>query len=96
MATRIWNIALVLGDFRDYEKAKERLQEAIESYERKFGEERPYTPKSQYGLTPLSWPAGNGDDEVVKKLLANASIDPDLKDSEYSRTPLSWAADERS
>lgn len=45
--TRIWNVALVLGDLREYKKAVARLQEAIESYEIAFGEERLYTPKSQ-------------------------------------------------
>lgn len=48
-AIRTSNIAIVLGDLKEYEKAQERLQEAIEGYERAFGEGRPYTLKGRYG-----------------------------------------------
>jgi hypothetical protein len=92
-ATRIWNVALILGDLEEYKEAEERLREAIKGYEIAFGEEHPHTLKSQYGLTPLSWAAGNGYDAVVSLLLAKAEVDPDLRDSKYSRTPLSWAAE---
>jgi ankyrin repeat protein len=91
--TRTWNVALVLGDLKEYGKAEERLREAIKGYEMVKGEEHLYMLKSQYGLTPLSWVAGNGYDTAVKLLLAKDSIDPDLQDSQYSRTPLSWAAE---
>lgn len=92
-ATRTWNIALILGDLGEYKGAEERILEAIEGYKRAFGVEYPYTLKSQYGLTPLSWATGNGYDDVVHLLLANDAVDPDLKDSQYGRTPLWWAAE---
>ena len=37
--TRLWNVALILEDAGEYEKAEERLREAVESYERGFGKE---------------------------------------------------------
>lgn len=92
-ATRAWNVALILGDLKEYKEAEERLQEAIEGYKIAFEVERPCTPKSRYGLTPLSWAAGNGYDAVVRLLLAKDGVDPDLKDSQYNQTPLSWAAE---
>ena len=90
-ATKIWNVALILGDLEEYEKAEKRLREAIKGYEIAFGKEQS-TLKCQYGLTPLSWAAGNGFNDVVNLLLAKDGIDPDLKENQYSRTPLSWAA----
>ena len=91
-AIRIWNVALVLGDLEEYKRAEEKLREAIEGYEIVFGKQRLYTLTGQYGLTPLSWAAGNGDNKEMKLLLDKDSFDPDLKDSQYSQTPLSWAA----
>jgi hypothetical protein len=41
-ATRTWNVALILGDLKEYEEAEKRLREAIEGYEIAFGEEHPY------------------------------------------------------
>jgi hypothetical protein len=90
-ATRIWNVALILGDLEEYEKAEKRLREAIEGYEIAFGKKQSMLD-SQYGLTPLSWAAGNGYNAIVNLLLAKDDIDPDLKDSQYGQTPLSWAA----
>jgi hypothetical protein len=37
--TRLWNVVLILEDAEEHEKAKERLQEAVEGYERGFGKE---------------------------------------------------------
>ncbi|KAH6710941.1 heterokaryon incompatibility protein-domain-containing protein [Leptodontidium sp. MPI-SDFR-AT-0119] len=91
-ATNIWNVALILGDLEEFEKAEKRLREAIKGYEIAFGEEQSIL-KSQYGLTPLLWAVGNGYIDVVNLLLAKDGIDPDLKDNQYSRTPLSWAAE---
>jgi hypothetical protein len=88
-STRTWNVAVVLGDLERYEKAEERLPEAIEMA---FGTEHLHTLKSQHGLTPLSWAAGNGYDTVVAQLMAKDSVNLDLKDSHFSRTPLLWAA----
>jgi hypothetical protein len=85
---RIWNITLVLGDLEEYGKAEESLREAIKGYKIANREEYLYILKSQYGLTPLSWVAGNGYNTAVKLLLAKDSINPDLQDSQYSRTPL--------
>jgi hypothetical protein len=84
-----WNVALILGDLEEYEKAEERLREAIKGYEIEFGEQKSML-KGQYGLTPLSWAAGNGNDAIVDLLLAKDSIDPDLKDG-CGQTPL-WRA----
>jgi hypothetical protein len=91
-ATRAWDVALVLGDLGQYEKAEKRLQEAIEGYIRAFEIRHPYTLKSQYGLTPLAWVAGSGYEAIVRLLLSKDGVDPDLKDSQYGQTPLSWAA----
>ena len=92
-AISIWNVALVLGDLKEYGKAEEKLREAIKCYEIANRKETKYLPKGQYGLTPLSWVAGNGYDLAVKMLLTKDGLDPDLQDSQYSRTPLSWAAE---
>ncbi|KAL5332078.1 hypothetical protein ACEPPN_001622 [Leptodophora sp. 'Broadleaf-Isolate-01'] len=90
-ATRTWDVAMILDDFEEYERAEERIREAIEGYEVVFGEEHPHLLRSQYGRTPLTWAAGNGYDTVADRLLKH-SIDPDLKDSQSGRAPLSWAA----
>ncbi|KAN0074323.1 Ankyrin repeat-containing domain protein [Elaphomyces granulatus] len=92
-ATRTWNVSLILGDLEEYQEAEEGLREAIEGYKIAFGEERPHTLQSQCGLTPLLWASGNGYDTVVKLLLGEDGVDPDLNDSQYGRTPLSWAAE---
>jgi hypothetical protein len=92
-ATRTWNVAIIFNDLEEYEKAEERLREAIEGYKMAFREEYPHMLKSQSGQTPLSWGAGNGYDAVVNLLLAKDDVDPDLKDSQSGRTPLSWAAE---
>ena len=44
------------------------------------------------GLTPLMWAAGYGREEVVKSLLEEKHIQPDIPDTEYGRTALLWAA----
>ena len=90
-ATRTWDVGLILGDSGEDEKAEERLREAIKGYEIAFGEEHSHMLKCQYGLTPLSWAAGNGYDAIVDFLLTKDGINPDLEDSQYGRTPLSWA-----
>jgi hypothetical protein len=51
---------------KEYKEAEEKLREAIKGYEIVIREEHPRTLKSQYGLTPLSWAAGNGYDTVGK------------------------------
>ena len=91
-ATRIWNVVMILDDLEEYERAEERLREAIEGYEIAFGEEHLHTLKGQCGRAPLSWAAGNGYNTVVDLLLTKDGIDPDLKDSQSGRAPLSWAA----
>jgi ankyrin repeat protein len=93
-ATRIWNVALILGDVEEYKQAEEKLFDAIKGYNIAFGVDS-YPLKSQHSLTPLSWAAGNGYDFAVRQLLekGRAAVDLDLKDSQYGQTPLSWAAD---
>jgi ankyrin repeat protein len=88
-ATMTWNVALILRDLEEYEKAEERLREAIKGYEIEFGEQKSML-KGQYDLTPLSWAAGNGNDAIVDLLLVKDNIDPDLKDGQ-GLTPL-WRA----
>jgi len=36
---------------------------------------------------------GGGHEVVVKVLLEQSKVNPDLADTEYGRTPLSWAAE---
>jgi ankyrin repeat protein len=91
-ATRIWNVALILGDSEENEEAGEKLQEAVNGYEITFGEVGSNKLGSQYdGQTPLVWAAGNGYYGVVNLLLTKDGIDPDLNDRN-GRTPLWWAA----
>ena len=47
-------IELILGDAEEYQMAEDKLRQAIEGYKIAFGEDRPDTLKSQYGLTPIS------------------------------------------
>jgi hypothetical protein len=89
-ATRTWNVALILEDLGEYEKAKWRTQEAIKGYEKAF-EGRQSMLRRQRGLTPLLWAAGNGYDVVVKLLLATGQVEVDIKDY-YGHSPLLWAA----
>jgi ankyrin repeat protein len=93
IATRVWHVALILGDMGEYQKEEERLRVAIEGYEKIIGEEHRDALKSRHGLTPLSWAAGYGHDAIVQLLLTKDDVDIDLKDSEFDRTPLSWAAE---
>ena len=92
-ATRTWNVALVLEDLPYGRLANERFYEAVEGYEKVFGKEHSATPNFIFALTPLSWAAENGYDDIVKLLLTIDGIDPDLKGGQYGRIPLSWAAD---
>ncbi|KAG4432968.1 hypothetical protein IFR05_011536 [Cadophora sp. M221] len=91
-ATRTWNVAMILDDLGEFEKADEMLREAINGYEIAFKQEHLYTPKVQCGRAPLSWAAGNGYNTVVDQLLTKDGMDSNLKDSQSGRTPLSWAA----
>jgi ankyrin repeat protein len=87
-ATRLWNDITILDDLGEYEKADERL-EARSGYVTAFRKE--YLPRlnSQYGRTLLSFVAGEGHEDIVKRLLE--TVDPDLKDRKSGRTPLSCA-----
>jgi len=44
------------------------------------------------GMTPLSWAASHGHEEVVGLLLREKHIQPDQQDGCYGRTALCWAA----
>ena len=43
--TRTWNVAMILDDVEEFEKADEILQEAINGYEIAFKQEHLHTPK---------------------------------------------------
>jgi len=46
------------------------------------------------GMAALAWAASREkDEEVVKMILAQENVNPNLADSKYGRTPLSWAAE---
>jgi hypothetical protein len=86
-ATRTWNVALILEDLGEYEKAERRTQEAIKGYEIAFKGKQSMI-RSQRGLTPLLWAAGNGYDVVVKLLLLEGNIDPDWNSSQHNDATL--------
>jgi len=44
------------------------------------------------GMTPLTWAARHGHEEMVGLLLREKHIQPDQQDVSYGRTALSWAA----
>ena len=48
--------------------------------------------RDSIGLTPLMWAARHGREEVVKLLLQQKHIHPDIRDAEHGHTALSWAA----
>ena len=48
--------------------------------------------RDSVGLTPLIWAARCGHEEVVKLLLQQEDIQPDMPDMRHSRTALSWVA----
>ncbi|KAN0068626.1 hypothetical protein V8E54_013350 [Elaphomyces granulatus] len=48
--------------------------------------------KDNYGQTPLSWAATNGNEAVVKLLLETGKVEVDSQDKTGGRTPLLWAA----
>jgi hypothetical protein len=93
-ATRIWNVALILGDLKEHRKATEKLQEAVSGYQIAVGEVSSNTLGTQYdGQTPpLLWAAKNGYYRLVNLLLAKDEMDADVKDFR-NQTPLSWAAE---
>ena len=55
------------------------------------GNVSPDKPETRHGQTPLSLAAGNGRDEVVKLMLGQEDINPNMLDN-GGQTPLSWAA----
>ncbi|RYP77952.1 hypothetical protein DL771_000811 [Monosporascus sp. 5C6A] len=91
-ATRIWNVALILGDLGERKKGGERLREAIYGYEITCGEEHRHTFQGNDGVTPLLWAAGSGNGAIIDFLLTKGDVDVDLKDNR-GQTPLSSAAE---
>jgi hypothetical protein len=90
-ATRIWDVALILGDLGHTEKAGKLLQQAVKGYKMVLGDKHQQIPESQIGLIPLSWAAQNGHVVVVKLLLSTGKVNVNSKDSE-GRRALSWPA----
>jgi hypothetical protein len=80
-----------IRDLEEYEKAEERLREAIKGYEIEFGEEQSMLSGLEgwkYGQTPLWWAAENGHEAVVKLLLETGKVEADLKDKSRSDAAL--------
>jgi ankyrin repeat protein len=88
---RTWNVAQILGDVEVSGEAVKMRQKATEFFREVVREEHTHSPECQCSRVPLLWAAMNGDDAVVRILLAKADMDPDLKDY-FQQTPLSWAA----
>ena len=44
------------------------------------------------GRTPLIYAAMNGHEGIMKLLLGQEHVDPDIPDKQYGQTALSWAA----
>ncbi|RYP73052.1 hypothetical protein DL770_007853 [Monosporascus sp. CRB-9-2] len=62
--TRLWNVALILEEAEEYEKADERLRDAAEIYERESGQEDPHTRTSKEKREMKQW-----EKETMKLLL---------------------------
>ncbi len=92
---RTWNVAVILGAIRKTEDSRGRLRKIFESNGMAFKEMYGDSLEGQYGLTPLSWAAMEGQEAIVKGLLTKDGIDPDLNDGRYGQTPLAWAASRR-
>jgi len=56
----IWNVAYILEDLGDYERAKRVFQRAVSSYALAIGDEDSGTQDVKVGLTILSWASGKG------------------------------------
>jgi ankyrin repeat protein len=93
-ATRIWRVALILGDLGEYQKEEDKLRVAVEGYERAIGEEHRDTLERLHRLTPLLWATKYGQGAIVQLLLTQDDVDINLKDPQFDRTPLSWAAED--
>ena len=52
----------------------------------------PNTADTKYGLTPLSWAAGNGHEAIVKILLERSNINSNTLSIIYGQIPLLWVA----
>jgi ankyrin repeat protein len=87
---RLWNDIAILDSSGDQTRADDRLKVARNGYMAAFGKKYLPTYINRCGRTPLSFAAGEGDEDLTKLLLEKA--DPDIKDS-YGRTPLSQAAE---
>jgi hypothetical protein len=103
-ATRTWKVAMILEDSAEYEKAQEKIQEAIKGYEiAAVGEHQGMVKhlletgevdvdfKHKDGTTPLWWAAKEGHDTMIKLLLNTGEVNIDSK-HEDGTTPLWWAA----
>jgi hypothetical protein len=76
--TRLHDVALVLKDLGEYEKAEKRLQEVIEGYERVFGKQYPDTPTGKDNLTLIykntrKWVLEEIDPDTLSNLASLAS-----------------------
>jgi ankyrin repeat protein len=103
-ATRTWKVVMILEDSAEYEKAQEKIQEAIKGYEiAAVGGHQGMVKhlletgevdvdfKHKDGTTPLWWAAKEGHDTMIKLLLNTGEVNIDSK-HEDGTTPLWWAA----
>jgi ankyrin repeat protein len=90
--TRVWNIALILEDLNEYEKAEGRYQDAVKYCEMAIEGELSNTLGDQYDPTLRLWTAENDYNAVVDLLLTDGGIDPDSNNRQSKLAPLLWAA----
>jgi hypothetical protein len=90
--TRMWNLAQILGDSRQHERAEEKEQEVSQIFERELEREHLHSMESKYSPAVLSLAARNGHAKFMTLILAKYSALVDYKNWE-DRTPLSLAAE---
>jgi hypothetical protein len=72
---------MILDDLREYNKADERVLEAISGYAVAFGKDILPRLRYQYGRTLFSFVAGEGHEVIVNLLLESVQVEADLKDA---------------
>jgi ankyrin repeat protein len=91
-ASRLWNVALVLGESREDKRADETIRNAIEGFLTAFAEGLSDSLKSKYNLTAPRWAEWKGYDVVLDLLLQKQGVKPNSTSTQERRTALSFAA----